>query len=373
MVEISPNRLNIRYSVVALQIKTQNDQFQFLFHEIQNEGPNSRKVIIFCQSHRHCRELHATFEEVLGRELCQHAGMFHSCTEKTIKQKGLAGFCREQSNIRILIATVAFGMGVHVDGLYTVIHYGPSRNIDDYFQESGRIGRDGKQSHAIILLFPKCFITCKIEQNMKNYLKTNECRRKTLLEHYGHSSICTMEKSLCCDNCAGDNSGVGWIEEHLQNLQLSSNIKEQAVSVVRKATESQRQEVRQKIEDYRDSMLQGEASAMYTGVDLASGLSLELIDAIVKDCFAIQSLEHLQSNFKFFNKGHSVQIWQFISETLGNEFVAKNEDEENSSSSEYELDEDLEVDLSDTSWFEDIHLEILISDSSTSSSSCDDL
>ena len=182
--------------------------------------------------------MHVTFEEVLGKEMCQHVGMFHSCTEETIKQKVLSDFCREHSNIKILIVTVTFGMGVHVEGLYTVIHYGPSRKLDDYFQESGRIGRDGKQSHAVIILFPKCFTTCKVEQPMKMYLKTNECRRKPLLEHYGHSSTCTMEKSLCCDNCASDNSGVGWVEEQLQNIRLSSNTKEQANSLVRKATES---------------------------------------------------------------------------------------------------------------------------------------
>ena len=84
---------------------------------------------------------------------------------------------------------------------------------------------------------------------------------------------------------------------------------------------------------------------------MASGLPLALIDAIVKDCFVVQTLRHLQSKFSFFNRSHSVQIWQFISETIFNEFVTKHVDEENSdsSTSDDEADEDREVDFSDSS------------------------
>ena len=61
---------------------------------------------------------------------------------------------KPDSAIRILLGTSAFGMGVNVQGLHTVVHYSPSRDFDDYFQESGCVGRDNEQSHAVVVNFP---------------------------------------------------------------------------------------------------------------------------------------------------------------------------------------------------------------------------
>ena len=54
---------------------------------------------------------------------------------------------------RVLFATIAFGMGVNIPNIRTVIHFGPSADIDDYFQESGRCGREGTKAEAILFLY----------------------------------------------------------------------------------------------------------------------------------------------------------------------------------------------------------------------------
>ena len=81
--------------------------------------------------------------------------------------------------MRILVATIAFGMGVDCKGVYRTIHFGPSKNIETYIQETGRAGRDGKQSVTYVIY--KGLFLNHVDKDMKNYLKTRDCRWKNLL------------------------------------------------------------------------------------------------------------------------------------------------------------------------------------------------
>ena len=67
------------------------------------------------------------------------------------KEAVLSAFQREDSCVRVSVATIAFGMGVDCKGVHRTIHFGPSKNIEAYIQETGRAGRDGKQSVAFLV------------------------------------------------------------------------------------------------------------------------------------------------------------------------------------------------------------------------------
>ena len=77
--------------------------------------------------------------------------MIHSGSPESVKGHVLDQFADSSKPLRILIATIAYGMGVNCKGVRRVIHFGPSKSIDAYLQESGRCGRDGEQSDAILL------------------------------------------------------------------------------------------------------------------------------------------------------------------------------------------------------------------------------
>ena len=79
--------------------------------------------------------------------------------------------------VRLLIATIAFGMGVDCKGVQRVVHYGPSKNVEAYVQETGRVGRDGSQSAAYILY--NGILVNHIDGHMKEYVKTHEWRKKS--------------------------------------------------------------------------------------------------------------------------------------------------------------------------------------------------
>ena len=98
--------------------------------------------------------------------------MFHSDTNQQVKDFVIKSFSCNDGTVRVIFATIASGMWVDCKGLTTVIHYGPSNDIDDYFQESGRAGR-GMTSvcHALLLLYPGCLSSKSISLEMKQYCK----------------------------------------------------------------------------------------------------------------------------------------------------------------------------------------------------------
>ena len=87
--------------------------------------------------------------------------MLHSCTPASNKENILQSFQKEQGYIRILVATIAFGMGVDCKEVYTTIHFGPAKNVECYMQESGRAGRDGKHSTAYLPISGYAINACR--------------------------------------------------------------------------------------------------------------------------------------------------------------------------------------------------------------------
>lgn len=88
-----------------------------------------------------------------------------------------------ESHMRVLICTIAFGMGVNCKGVRKVIHFGPSKSVEMYVQECGRAGRDGLPSTCILLYNGLLSYLC--DNDMKQYLQLDGCRRKWLMSHFG--------------------------------------------------------------------------------------------------------------------------------------------------------------------------------------------
>ena len=93
----------------------------------------------------------------------------HSCSPSANKKAVLESFRQTDGKIKILVATITFGLGVDCKGVHRTIHFGPSKNVEYFIQESDRAGRDGLQSFSYVLYHG--LLLTRVEKDIKNFVK----------------------------------------------------------------------------------------------------------------------------------------------------------------------------------------------------------
>jgi len=195
------NRPNLTYRVIAKNKATQQ-VLEYLRAHPRDSG------IIYCHSRKGAEQLAGRLEEKGIRARPYHAGL--TAPQRSENQEL---FLRDE--VRIVCATIAFGMGINKPNVRFVIHHDLPKNIEGYYQETGRAGRDGLPGECILLFNPgdtvkqMMFIEEKpaAEQDIAreqlrrivHYAEASCCRRAELLRYFGE----TMDGTACgaCDNC----------------------------------------------------------------------------------------------------------------------------------------------------------------------------
>ena len=173
--------------------------------------------IIYCFSRKKVDELTTLLQSQGYSALPYHAGL-----NDTTRSQNQSDFIKD--NVKIIIATLAFGMGINKPNVRYVIHYDLPKSIEQYYQEIGRAGRDGLQSTALLLFSYgdtkklSYFIEEKAEKERKiaeehlkkmvQYAETTTCKREFLLNHFGESlkkDTNTTEEN-CCSSCENKDS-----------------------------------------------------------------------------------------------------------------------------------------------------------------------
>ena len=209
IISITPNKSNVIYKVI--EKRPLQDVVGPIARQLKIHHMKTDKTLIYC---RYCKEVVDFYEEFktqLGINFTSPPGfldfvkyrlvdMYMSVTVASVKEQIVKSFCDPSGNLRVVICTVAFGMGLDCPNVRKVMHWGPPTDLEGYIQESGR---GGEMCESTIMYHQSDQVhTTKL---MVEYCENNSsCRRHKLFKDFDDYDSLKLPLSACkcCDICS---------------------------------------------------------------------------------------------------------------------------------------------------------------------------
>ena len=316
------NRPNLYY-----EIRDKSDPKRDIIKYIrQNPGKSG---IIYCLSRKKVEEL-AELLNINGIK----AAPYHAGLDAKTRAENQDKFLME--DVDVIVATIAFGMGIDKPDVRFVIHYDIPKSIEGYYQETGRAGRDGREGQCITFYSYKDIQ--KLEKFMQGkpvaeqeigrqllvetvaYAESNSCRRKLLLNYFGETY--EVENCGACDNCLHPKKQFDGREEMSMVIELISSLPERFK--MEHIANILAGEVNSIIKSYRHDKLElfgagKEHSAKFWNAVIHQGLVLKLL---YKDIESYGLLSVTEQGQEFYEKPYTLML------TEDREFVEGEDDDD---------------------------------------------
>ena len=211
VIGLTPERPNIK--LIVEPCPDLNKLCEVLAKELLEKRTMAKKTVVFCRSLKCCANMCVMLKKLLGKNISEPPGIpdsllqfrlidvFTAASDIDVREEIIAEFCKTRTNLRLIIASTAFGLGVDCKDITRIINYGTPSTLEELVQETGRAGRNGAQAEAI--LYHKV-IGKKITDSAKQYGENQTtCRRLLLFKDFlFYDKKTTNVACKCCDLCA---------------------------------------------------------------------------------------------------------------------------------------------------------------------------
>ena len=286
-IRINPNRPNIY--LYKLHVTSDLSCFKWLLVALTEQNRDAPKTIIYCSRQKDCGIIFRHF-------ICELGNSAYLPNMDKRSDHCLLGMYHAN-------AWSLLGMGINIPNVRYVIHYGPPREVDDFMQEIGRGGRDGKE--ATSLLYYSGMQLRKCEKSMKVYAKsTGVCLRQIILNQFEETNVPNQGTHKCCMvchqvcKCGGETCTVP---------QLPFESTKQIRVPISRQQNKEKELLKELLTDYQ-KRIASKCPSYYLSSESSTGFTDSVISSIVKKCKHIFTIDDIMEHVPVYTRAHAVEI-----------------------------------------------------------------